>query len=162
MFGTPGSPQALFQVGTISGKILFTATFAVASVDLTGGGSTAPTKTSTIAAVGPVISSLKLGARTTNSIEVLVSGYSNTRELSQMVFTITGTPNSKITTGTVTANVQSAFAGWYQGTASQTYGSQFTASVVFNITGDLTTLQSIGVTATNGKGTSAAQSITVN
>ena len=164
VFGTQesGSTQALFQVGTISGKLLFTATFAVASVDLTSGGSTAPTKTSTIAAVAPVISSLKPGIRTTTSIEILVSGYSNTRELSQMVFVFTGTPSGNITAGTLNANVQSAFDGWYQGTSSKTFGSQFTASVVFNISGDPTTLQSVAVTATNSKGTSAPKSIALN
>ncbi len=160
VFGNPGAQQVLFQVGTIAGRIQFTSTFAVATVDLTPSG-TAPTKTAIIAASEPVIRSVTLGARTTTSIEILVSGYSNTRELSQMRFQFTGTAGSNVTTPTITTNVQSAFDGWYQGTGSRTFGSQFTASIRFDISGNPNALQSVTVVAINNQGTSATRSIDV-
>ena len=64
-------------------------------------------------------------------------------------------------------NVDTTFSAWYQSTASQAFGSQFTVTLPLTLQGDLaadltniTTLtaaiQSVSVTLTNNQGVSSA------
>ncbi len=73
-----------------------------------------------------------------------------------------------VATTKVTLPVESSFLAWYTSTASQAYGSLFTASVPFTMQGDVKnvtnvvdTIQSVSVTLTNALGTSAAQSVSL-
>jgi len=65
--------------------------------------------------------------------------------------------------------VDASFTAWYQGAASQAFGSQFTATLPFTLAGDITnttsitnvidTIQAVSVTLTNRQGVSTAQSV---
>jgi len=62
----------------------------------------------------------------------------------------------------LTADVSAAFNAWYQGAPSPSFGGQFSVSVRFNVTGDITAIQGITATATNAQGTSDPQSIVLS
>jgi hypothetical protein len=71
-----------------------------------------------------------------------------------------------VSTTKLSLAVEPSFLAWYQGTASQQFGSLFTATVPFTLQGDVKnvtsptdTIQSISVTLTNRQGTSAASSL---
>ena len=70
-------------------------------------------------------------------------------------------PNNKdlkLDTTSLSVNVDGPFGAWYQSTASQAFGSLFTASITFNVRGDIDAIQSVGVTATNTVGSSSSMS----
>jgi hypothetical protein len=149
-----------FQTGTVSGSITLSAAgFTVGQVDVTPG--TVPSKSLQIPAGPPQLSSVRVDTMTNNQLVLLISGYSTTRSVSQLSFKFTGVPGSNVATANLNVDVSSAFANWYANSSSATFGSQFTVSVTVTVAGDPTALQSIAVTATNSKGTSGAQTVTL-
>jgi hypothetical protein len=151
--------QVQFQVGTVAGTLKLQAALTVGSVNVTP--SPAPSTSFQIAASPPKIRDLRLGARTANEIELLVTGYSTTRSLQSLTFQFAGAPGSRLDTPQLTANVDGAFANWYQSAASRSFGGQFTASIRFVVSGDANAVQSITVTAANANGTSASSSVSL-
>ena len=147
-----------FQTGTVAGTILIGATFTVGATDITP--SQAPSRNIVVASQPPRVRSVQIGTRTTTSFEVLITGYSSTRALNQLALQFTPTTGANLTTTSLTVNAESAFSSWYQGATSRPFGSQFTASLIINVTGDINTVQSASVTGSNAKGTSNA--LTVN
>jgi hypothetical protein len=119
----------------------------------------APSRNVLISSQPPRIRSLQIGARSATSFEVLITGYSSTRSLSQLNLQFTASPGSNLTTTSLNVNADSAFSSWYQGAASRTFGSQFTASLTINVNGDINAIQSVSVTGNNSKGTSSAMSV---
>ena len=91
---------------------------------------------------------------------VMVTGYSNTREITQASFTFTPQAGSQVQTTTFTpSGVAAAFQSWYAADASDMVGSQFLYMQPFTITsGSVSTLQSVTVTLTNSQGTSSTAS----
>jgi hypothetical protein len=152
LFGTATSVQ--FQTGTVGGVISLTPTFTTGQVSLTP--IPAVSKSVTIAASAPVISNVQIGVVTASSFEVLISGYSTPRSVTQVTLQFTG---SNLGTASLSINSDSAFTSWYQSTASNTVGSQFTASVTIAVNGDISAVQSVAATATNAKGTSNSTSV---
>ena len=107
-----------------------------------------------------------VSAKTSNSITLLISGYATSRSVTSMDLTFTATSGENVGTQKVTVPLESAFIGYYQGTTSAQYGSLFTISVPLTFAGDIKsvtqlsdTITSIGVTLTNGLGTSASTSV---
>jgi hypothetical protein len=149
---------AAFQTGTVSGSVsLSVAGLTVGQVDLTP--SSPPSKSFQIPATAPQLRSIIVQSFVGNKIVFLVSGYSTPRNLSQLSFQFTGASGADLTTNSLSLDVSGAFTSWYDSAASDVFGSQFTVSVTATITGDPTALQSVSVTATNSKGTSAAQTV---
>ncbi len=158
--GAPLGTLAAFQTGTVSGTVSLTASaLTVGQVDLTP--TTPPSKSVQIPGTVPQLRSVRVQSFTNNQAVLIVSGYSTPRNLSTLNFTFTGASGSDLTTSSLTLDVSGAFTSWYLSPASDVYGSQFSVSVTVNITGDPKALQSISVTATNSKGTSAPQSVTL-
>jgi hypothetical protein len=153
VFGT-GAGSVQFQSGTVAGTITVTPAFLTGEVSITP---TSPlVKTVQIAAAAPVIKSLQVGTRTANSIELLLSGYSTARALTQINLQFTPASGANLQTTSLSLNAESAFNSWYQSAASQTVGSQFTASITILVNGSLTAIQSVSATAANAKGSSSA------
>ena len=146
-----------FQTGTVAGTITVGATFSVGSADITP--APAPVKNVLVASQAPRMRSVQIGTRSAANFEILITGYSSTRALNQLSLQFTGATGATLTTTSLTVNADSAFSSWYQGAASRPFGSQFTASLVINVTGDLAAVQSVSVTGSNSKGTSNAISV---
>lgn len=164
------STQIRLQTGTVAGTITLTPSFAT-----DGGINLTPTRPETlaltVAPAAPRLLTAAVSARTATSITLLVTGYSTSRSVTQMDIQLTPVSGENLSATTFTLNVEPAFLAWYQSTASQAFGSLFTATLPLTIGGELsanTTLnqlseavQSISVTMSNRTGRSAAQTVTL-
>lgn len=147
-----------FQTGTLPGTIQFSLGLSAAGVSITPA---APPEASTvIAATAPVISSVAVTS-TATGLQVTVNGTSTTLDMKSATFTFTPAAGATLQTSTVTVDVSTLFAAWYASSASLATGSQFSLTVPFTITGNVSTIASVSVTLTNSVGTSAAVSANV-
>jgi hypothetical protein len=149
--------QVQFSSGTVAGTITLTPSFAVGGVDVTPKPVTV--KTIQIASSAPVLRSLQLGTQTATSFELLITGYATSRSVSGLQLNFTPSAGSTLSATSIPVNSDSAFSTWYQTAASQTVGSQFTASVTINLNGSGTAVQSVSVSASNAQGASNAVSV---
>ena len=150
---------APFQTGTVSGRIVFSTTFTVGSVDLTP--ATVPSLTTTIPPGPPQLSSVRLGTPGTNTFQLLISGYATSRSVQTLALQFTGASGTNLVTTSQTVDVSSAFTNWYSDPSSRAFGSQFTLTLTLTINGDINALASVSVTASNAKGTSGAKSVSL-
>jgi hypothetical protein len=102
---------------------------------------------------------VRIGTRTANEIEVLITGYSTTRSLQNLTFQFTAATGARLDTQQINADVESAFSNWYQSTASREFGGQFTAAIRLMINGDINAIQSVTITASNSRGSSAPSTV---
>jgi hypothetical protein len=145
------------QQGTVAGTLTVTLT------SLTSGGvsilpATPVTATATILPLAPVITanSVQITNLTATGFDVVLTGYSTTRDITTATFTFTASSGTAFSgTTTFPVSVGSAFSAWYQGAQSQSFGSMFKLQVPFTITGNASVLGSVSVTLTNSVGTSA-------
>jgi hypothetical protein len=161
--------QMRIQTGTVAGAITLTPSFTTTAgaIDLTP---TVPAAlTLRIPQAAPQLLNVVLSAKTSNGFTLLVTGYATGRSLTQMDFALTPTSGENVSTTKLTLNVDSTFSAWYQSTASQAFGSLFTASIPFTLAGDLKnvkelieTVQSVSVTITNRQGVSTARSVNLH
>ena len=148
--------QVQFQTGTVAGTIMFTPTFATGSVNLTP---PVPTiKTVTIPASAPQVRSVTIGTQTANSFDVLVTGFSTSRTMTEIDLQFMASAGASLATSTLSVDVTSVFSTWYQSAASTPFGSQFTVDLNIVVAGDITAVQSVAVTAKNQNGTSNSAS----
>jgi len=152
-----GSRQMQFQTGTVAGTIAITSTLSVASVPVTP--APAPSKSLAVAQAEPQLTSVQVASRSATGMDLIITGYSTARSVTTLNIQFTATGTSQIQTPTITQNVDAQFTSWFQNASSRAFGSQFTATLRLNGTGDLSTLQTITVTATNAKGTSRPASV---
>jgi hypothetical protein len=144
--------------GTVAGTITLTLQFEADGQDVTP--QPAPTQVITIAAQAPVITNVT-ASTTSGGIEVDVTGFSNTRDMTSATFTFQAAAGTTLTSPTVTITVNQLFSTWYSNAGSAQYGSQFTFAQPFNITGNASGVTSVSVTLTNSIGTSTAMSASV-
>jgi hypothetical protein len=154
--------QATFQTanaaiitGTVAGTITLTASMSATGQNITP--SPAPTRTITVDAAVPVITSVTL-QQVTGGINVVVQGYSNTREVSSGSFTFTVSSSTPAALVQVTVPLTSAYTTWFNNSASNATGGQFRLTVPFSVTGSATAVTKVSVTLTNSRGASAAVS----
>jgi hypothetical protein len=145
------------QTGTVAGTITVTPNFTVAAVDLTP--TPAPVAKMAVAAGPPQITTVQVGARTANTVELLITGLSTPRQVSQINLQFTPAQGSSLQTANLFVNTDASFSTWYQSQTGISFGSQFTASVIVNVTGDVNAVQSVAVTASNSRGDSNAVSV---
>ncbi len=153
-----GSATAVFSgapvlaTGTVAGTITLTATLSAAGVDITP--TPAPIETITIASSAPVIESVSF-SNTGGALTVTVTGYSTTREMVSGQFTFAPVTGSTLSQSAITVQLASAFATWYQSSASNQYGGQFMLTEPFTVSGTAADVASVSVTLTNTQGVSA-------
>ena len=152
------APQIIFQSGTVSGQITLAATVATSGVDITP--QPAPTVNFAIAAGPPQLRGLQVNARG-GGYDLVVSGYSTSRAVTQLNLQLTPSAGANLQTTTLTSNVDSAFATWYQNTTSRAFGSQFSLTIPLNVTGDVNAIQSVSVSLSNARGSSNTVSAAV-
>lgn len=151
------SNQVPFSSGTVAGVITLTPTFSISGVDVTP--RPAVVKTILIASSAPVLRSLQIGTRTATSFELLITGYATSRSVSGLQLNFSPAAGSTLSATSVPVNSDSAFSAWYQTAASQTVGSQFTASLTISLSGNGSAVQSVSVSASNSKGSSNSVSV---
>jgi hypothetical protein len=148
------------QQGTVAGNLTVTLTSLTSS-----GVSVLPptpvTATATILPLPPVITanSVHITNVTATGFDVVLTGYSTTRDMTTATFTFTAASGTQFSGGaTFTVPLTSAYSAWYQSAASQSYGSMFQLQVPFTLSGSTGVLQSVSVTLTNSIGTSTPAS----
>ncbi len=115
---------------------------------------------STIPAQAPVIT--KVAARhTAGGIEVDVTGFSNSRDMASAAFQFQASAGTSLQTSQVTVQVDPIFGTWYSDATSQQFGSQFTFTQPFTISGNGAGITDVSVTLTNKEGASSAVSASV-
>ncbi|MGC8792719.1 MAG: choice-of-anchor D domain-containing protein [Bryobacteraceae bacterium] len=155
------------QTGTVAGSIVLTPSFATQSgIDLTP--VNPPALSWSIPQTAPRLLSVALSSKASNTLTLLVSGYSTSRSITQMDFQFTAVEGENLGTTKLTLNAEPSFLAWYQSTTSQQYGSLFTATVPFTLQGDVKNvstladaIQSISVTLSNRLGTSSSVTISL-
>ena len=147
------------QTGTVAGTITLT-------VSWQAGGATLPspaalTQAIQIAPAVPFISAVGTGT-TTAGFQVLITGFSNTREVSQAVLQFTPASGQTLQTTSLTVSLTSAATTWFQSSASDQYGSQFILTLPFTVTnGGASAIGSVSVQLVNSQGTSTSASGTL-
>jgi hypothetical protein len=152
LFTTVSNGTPAILTGTVAGTITLTTSMSAGGQDITP--SPAPTSTIATPAAVPVINSVTL-QQVTGGVSVVVTGYSNTREVSSGSFTFTV---SGSTLSPITVPLTSAFTTWFSNSTSNPTGGQFKLTVPFSVTGNATAITKVTVTLTNSKGASAAAS----
>lgn len=159
--GQTQSPNATFSGGTVAGNCsatvsqvsLPTLNFAPA---VTGG----PTITNS--AMVPQITSVAETA-SGGTLTLVVTGYSLTRDLSNITYTFTPASGFSITSAQLPVNVQSGALSWYQGASSAATGGQFQYTQSFNLSSATSAdLSSVAVTVTSSTGTSPSMTATLH
>lgn len=150
-----GSILAALQTGTVAGTITLQASLAVDAQDVTP--SPAPRHTIRVAPMAPVISKVEI-SRTSNGFELIVTGYSTPRQLTQAVIKLTPASGQTIATSEFTLPLESIFTSYFSGAASAPFGSQFRLVIPFFVPQGLNGLTSVSVTLTNPVGSSNTSS----
>ena len=146
------------QTGTVAGTITITAQLLAAGQDITP--TPPPTKTIVIAPAAPSITSVTATTSSTG-FTVTLDGFDTTRAVTQVIFTFTPVAGANLQTTSVTIPATSLFSAWYQSTASAAYGSQFSFTIPFTVTGNVQSIASVTVTLVNPTGTSASMTATL-
>jgi hypothetical protein len=156
LFTTISSGTPAIVTGTVAGTITLTASMSAGGLDITP--SPAPTKTITIAPAVPVITSVTL-QQVTGGLNVVVTGYSNTREVSSGTFAFTVSSGNTLSVANLVVTLSSAFASWFGNPSSNATGGQFKLTVPFSVTqGAASAVTKVTVTLTNAQGASTAVS----
>jgi hypothetical protein len=146
-----------FQTGTVSGTI------ELAVTGQSGGSPGTPlppvSRTLTLSRRIPGITRLIIANRSASGFELAVTGFSTSRSLTQVTFNFTAAQGANLQTSTVTLGLATPGAAWFQSQTSTALGGQFRLVVPFSVQGELTAIQSVSVTLTNGEGTSTASSV---
>jgi hypothetical protein len=157
--GASSVTAGTLQQGTVAGTITVTLS------SLTANGAnvlSAPVSANvTIPPLAPVITagSVQITNLTSSGFDVVVTGYSTSRDMKTANFNFTAAPGTQFSgTTSFAVDVSSAFSSWYSSTASQPEGSLFLLTVPFTISGPTSVLGSVSVTLTNSIGTSAPES----
>ncbi len=141
------------QTGTVAGTITVTA-------KLTANGSnvTPSSLTPVVIAIPPavpVINSVTL-ARGTNSIQVSIAGYSDTRDIVQAEFQFAAAPGRTLQTTDLIIPAGQLFSGWFQSSGSAAAGGAFLYTQPFSLDSDSGAIAFVTVTLTSTQGASAA------
>jgi hypothetical protein len=153
--GSTTAPDLALQTGTVAGTITITARLQAATLDVTP--TPVPTRTIRISPTAPVLQSVT-ATRTSTGFNVVITGFASSRELTQAVFTFTAASGTNLQTTTLTIALDSLFSQYYQSSASAPFGSQFTLTQPFTVSGGTTGIVSVSVTLTSRVGTSNAVS----
>jgi hypothetical protein len=165
-----GATQIRLQSGTVAGTISISAAFTAGTPPIAVTPSNAPTLQLFVPSLAPVLLTASIGASTSNSLTIVVTGYTTTRSLEQLTFQLTPASGVSVATTTATVDVSSAAQLWFQTAASQNAGGQFTVAVPFTFTSSgsvstasnlITNLSAVSVTATNGVGTSNKLTVSI-
>jgi len=154
--GATTAPSFKLQTGSVAGTITLTVTWQAA-----GGTLPVPaglSQTIHIAPAAPVITAVT-ASTTAAGFQVLVTGYTNTREATQAVVQFTPAAGQTLQTTSATVPLTDTANTWFQAASSDQYGGQFVLTLPFTVTGGTASaVGSVSVTLTNTVGTSNSMS----
>jgi Putative Ig domain len=154
--GSATSPTQIgVQTGTVAGLITITAHLTAAGQDISG--TPVPTRTIRVNATAPVITSVT-ATRNSTGFTVTVVGFASSREMTQALFQFTAASGTTLSSSSLTVPIDTIFSGWYQSPASSPFGSQFTYTQPFTVSGGAQSIVSVSVTLVNKVGSSTAVS----
>ena len=156
-----GAREVPFQTGTVAGLIKLTPSFQseIGGFDVTP--DPAPELRFSVSRSAPELLDLQVTNVNDNGFALRITGLSTARTVDQLEFQFAPAPGSDLQTTRVTADVSSPFSSWYSSGQSNNFGSQFTATVNFNVDGDVAAIAEVAATATNSLGTSPPVTIIV-
>jgi hypothetical protein len=159
-----GATSINLQVGTTAETITVTPSFATSGgLDLTP--QNPATVSFTLPPSAPQLSIVEITNVTQTGFSVGVTGLATTHSLRTLTFQFTATGSGKSSSYSVDVSGQATL--WYNSTAAQQFGGQFSVSTPFTIPNPSTTalstanLKSVSVTAVNAQGTSSPVSFTI-
>jgi len=154
-----GSGEVAFQTGTVAGLIRLTPSFQseIGGFDVTP--DPAPELRFSVSRSAPELLDVQIASVSTTGFALRITGLSTARTVDQLEFQFAPVPGEGLETTRVTADVSSPFLSWYSSGQSNSFGSQFTATINFNVDGDVSAIAGVAATATNSLGTSSAVSI---
>jgi hypothetical protein len=137
--------------GTVAGTI----TVSITSASSAGTAFSPPFATATITnSPGvPFISTVSLSTSTTG-MTVVVTGFASGRDMVSGLFHFAPAMNSTLAQADISVPLTNAFTTWYQSTASNATGSEFTLTVPFTTQGSGLNIVAVTVTLTDSKGSS--------
>jgi hypothetical protein len=147
---TLDTPMAL-QTGTVSGTINISLRLQAGGIDITP--SPAPVISAQIARAAPVISGVQVN-RSGNAINLVVTGYSTAREVTQAVFAFNAALGSSLQPGasSLTVDVSTLFGNWFQDPNNSQFGTVFVLTQPFTVQGDVNAVIPASVTLNNRVG----------
>lgn len=148
---TAAIPPVSLQAGTTAGTITVTAVLTAGDTNITPAG-LAPVVIS-VPALPPTINSGTL-TRNGNSLQVVLTGLSSPRDVSEAEFHFTAAPGETLANPDVLVSVTDAFTAWYQNGNSAAFGTTFQYTQPFTLNSPASDVQSVTITLTNSHGTS--------
>jgi hypothetical protein len=140
--GTPA-----FQTGTVAGTLRFQPRLSASGVALPA---PAPRLVRVLRAA-PVLRGVQV-TRNASGFEVVVTGYSTSREVTQAAFRFTPSSGANLQTTEITIPLSTLAGAWFAGAESRTFGGQFTYRQPFNIAGEQAAVGSVSVQLSNATG----------
>lgn len=134
-----GRTEITFQTGTTAGALVFTV--------LLGGFTEKATLT---VAPAPLSISSTRATRSAKSLEVQVTGFDNTRSVSQLAFTFFDRADSQVEPGRIVVDASGDFRRYFDTSEA---GGMFTLRAVFPVTGDAAQILAVEVEMTSALGT---------
>lgn len=133
-----GESSTAFQAGTTAGTLVFT---------VEAGGFT--DQVSTVVSADVVHVDKAAVVRTSSGVELTISGFDNTRSISDLSFTFYSPDGQPLAGMPVKVNAGSDFATWW---AASTVGGVFQLRAVFPIAGDASKVTAVQAAAANSAG----------
>ena len=151
---TTTTPVIQLQAGTIAGTITVPLVLTAGGVNVTPTG-LAPV-TIVVPPAVPSVSGMTL-TRSGDQMTVVIHGFSNTREVVNAMFHFTAAPGASIGTPDLTLPADTIFnTEWFDTDASDTYGSTFTYTQIFNTSDGAANIGSVDAVLTNSVGASTS------
>jgi hypothetical protein len=171
-----GSTQAVFansattarlQTGTVAGAITLVPSFVTdGGINLTP--TVPPSLTLTVAQSAPRLLSLQVASKAASAVTLQITGYATGRSITEIDIQFAPVAGENVATTKLSVPVGPSFNAWFQGAASQQFGSQFTVTLPLTLEGDLVnattligTIQTASVTLTNSEGVSNSQTVSL-
>lgn len=139
------------QTGSVSGAINVSIRLQAGGVDITP--APAPSISANISRAAPVIHDVRV-SRSGSGINLVVSGFSTAREVTQATFTFSAASGQTLqpTASSIVVPVEGLFSAWFQDPANGVYGSQFVLTQPFAVQGDASLVLPQAVTLSNRMG----------
>lgn len=151
---TPDAPLVI-QTGTVSGTLTISLRLQTGGLDITP--QPAPSITAQISAAAPVIKSVQVN-RSGSTLNVVVTGYSTSREITQAVFAFSAVAGQTLqpAASSITLDVSNLFGTWFLDPNNSQFGSIFVYTQPFTVQGDATAVIPVSVALTNRIGSTTA------
>jgi hypothetical protein len=148
------------QVGTVAGLITITGQQFAGGADVTP--KPAPVTTIRVAATAPGITGVTAIKTGTSGFTLTVTGFASSKEITSATVTFIPAPGANLQTTTLTVTLDSLFIAWFSNPTSAAFGSQFTLTIPFNVSGDIGAIASVTVTLNSKAGNSAPRTAPLN